>query len=60
MLELAADLLPLLEAGTPVAAVTVTRVIWSAPRGVGATLAVTSDARVIGSLSGGCVEGDSV
>ncbi len=60
MLELAADLLPLLEAGTPVAAVTVTRVIRSAPRGVGATLAVTADARVIGSLSGGCVEGDAV
>mgnify|MGYP002386215899 CR=1 FL=1 len=60
MLELAADLLPLLEAGVPVAAVTITRVVRSAPRGVGATLAVTADARVIGSLSGGCVEGDAV
>lgn len=60
MLELAADLLPLLDAGVPVAAVTVTRVVRSAPRGVGATLAVTADARVIGSLSGGCVEGDAV
>lgn len=60
MLELAADLLPLIERGVPVAAVTVTRVVRSAPRGVGATLAVTSDARVIGSLSGGCVEGDAV
>ncbi len=60
MLELAADLLPLLEAGVPVAAVTVTRVVRSAPRGVGATLAVTGDARVIGSISGGCVEGDAV
>ena len=60
MLELAADLLPLLEAGAPVAAVTITRVVRSAPRGVGATLAVTADARVIGSLSGGCVEGDAV
>lgn len=60
MLELAAELLPLLESGVPVAAVTVTRVVRSAPRGVGATLAVTADARVIGSISGGCVEGDAV
>ena len=60
MLELAADLLPLLESGVPVAAVTVTRVVRSAPRGVGATVAVTEDARVIGSISGGCVEGDAV
>lgn len=60
MLELAADLLPLIERGVPVAAVTVTRVVRSAPRGVGATLAVTGDARVIGSISGGCVEGDAV
>lgn len=60
MLELAGDLLPLLRAATPVAAVTVTRAIGSAPRGVGATLAVTADARVIGSISGGCVENDAV
>jgi xanthine dehydrogenase accessory factor len=60
MLELAADLLPLIERGVAAAAVTVTRVVRSAPRGVGATLAVTADARVIGSLSGGCVEGDAV
>ena len=60
MLDLAADLLPLLDAGVPVAAVTVTAVVRSAPRGVGATLAVTRDARVIGSISGGCVENDAV
>jgi xanthine dehydrogenase accessory factor len=60
MLDLAADLVPLLEAGVPVAAVTVTGVVRSAPRGVGATLAVTRDARVIGSISGGCVESDAV
>lgn len=60
MLELAGDLLPLLRAGTPVAAVTVTRVVRTAPRGVGATLAVSARARVIGSISGGCVEGDAV
>lgn len=34
MLELAGDLLPVLDAGMPVAAVTVTRVVRSAPRGV--------------------------
>lgn len=60
MLELAADLVPLMDAGVPVAAVTVTAVVRSAPRGVGATLAVTRDARVIGSISGGCVESDAV
>ncbi|MBM3714938.1 MAG: hypothetical protein FJW64_04250 [Actinobacteria bacterium] len=60
MLELAADLVPLLDAGVPVAAVTVTRVVRSAPRGVGASLAVTRDARVLGSISGGCVENDAV
>lgn len=60
MLELAADLVPLLDAGVPVAAVTVTAVVRSAPRGVGATLAVTRDAQVIGSISGGCVENDAV
>ncbi|MFZ8756234.1 XdhC family protein [Microbacterium sp. HMH0099] len=60
MLELAADLVPLLDAGVPVAAVTVTRVVRSAPRGVGASLAVTRDARVLGSISGGCVESDAV
>ncbi|MDQ1082580.1 MULTISPECIES: XdhC family protein [Microbacterium] len=60
MLDLAADLVPLMDAGVPVAAVTVTAVVRSAPRGVGATLAVTRDARVIGSISGGCVESDAV
>lgn len=60
MLDLAADLVPLMDAGIPVAAVTVTAVVRSAPRGVGATLAVTRDARVIGSISGGCVENDAV
>lgn len=60
MLELAIDLLPLLRAGETVAAVTVTSVARSAPRGVGATMAVTAGGRVIGSISGGCVEGDAV
>ncbi|GAB3603164.1 XdhC family protein [Microbacterium aureliae] len=60
MLELARDLLPLLRAGVPVAAVTVTGVARSAPRGVGATMAVTADGAVIGSISGGCVESDAI
>ncbi len=60
MLDLAADLVPLMDAGVPLAAVTVTAVVRSAPRGVGATLVVTRDARVIGSISGGCVENDAV
>lgn len=60
MLERARDLLPLLRTGGAVAAVTVTRVAQSAPRGTGATMAVTADGRVIGSISGGCVEGDAI
>jgi xanthine dehydrogenase accessory factor len=60
MLELARDLLPLLDAGQRVAVVTVTRVARSAPRGVGSAMALAQDGRVIGSISGGCVEGDAV
>lgn len=60
MLELATDLLPLLRNGESVAVATVTRVARSAPRGAGAAMALTQDGRVIGSISGGCVEGDTV
>ncbi|GAA1977860.1 XdhC family protein [Microbacterium pumilum] len=60
MLELAHELLPLLRAGADVAVVTVTRVARSAPRGVGASMAVTRECRVIGSISGGCVESEAV
>ncbi|GAA2980758.1 xanthine dehydrogenase accessory factor [Microbacterium terrae] len=60
MLELARDLLPLLRSGVAVAAVTVTHVARSAPRGVGATMAVTGEGRVLGSISGGCVESDAI
>lgn len=60
MLELARELLPLVRGSVPVAAVTVVGVARSAPRGVGATMAVTADGRIIGSISGGCVEGDAV
>ena len=60
MLELAADLLPRLRAGERIAVVTVTRVSRSAPRGAGASMAVTAAGEVIGSISGGCVEEDAV
>jgi xanthine dehydrogenase accessory factor len=60
MLELARELLPLLRAGVPVAAVTITAVSASAPRGVGSAMAVTLDGAVIGSISGGCVESEAV
>lgn len=60
MLELAASLLPVLRGGEPVAVVTVTRVARSAPRGPGAAMALLRDGSVIGSISGGCVEGDAV
>ena len=60
MLELAASLLPRLNAGERVAVVTVTRVARSAPRGLGASMAVAMDGDVIGSISGGCVEGDAI
>lgn len=60
MLELARDLLPRLRAGERLAVVTVTGVSHSAPRGTGASMAVTASGQVIGSISGGCVEGDAV
>lgn len=60
MLELAGALLPVLRGGEPVAVVTVARVARSAPRGAGTAMALTRDGRVIGSISGGCVEGDAI
>ncbi|MEL6318466.1 MAG: XdhC family protein, partial [Pseudomonadota bacterium] len=45
------------EAGRGAALATVTRTWGSAPRPVGAQLAVSSDAELAGSVSGGCVEG---
>ena len=55
------DILPALrqwaEAGRPFALATVVGVRGSAPRDPGAALAVSADGEVVGSVSGGCVEG---
>jgi xanthine dehydrogenase accessory factor len=42
---------------TPVAVATVIETWGSAPRDVGAKMALTADGRITGSVSGGCVEG---
>ncbi|MFB2581519.1 XdhC family protein [Herbiconiux sp. P15] len=57
MLELAAALLESLAAGRRLAVATVVSVDGSAPRALGTSMAVDDTGRVIGSISGGCVEG---
>ncbi|WP_368499257.1 XdhC family protein [Herbiconiux sp. A18JL235] len=57
MLELARPLLAALETGERLAVATVVAVDGSAPRALGTSMAVTVDGRVMGSISGGCVEG---
>ncbi|MFJ7150805.1 XdhC family protein [Streptomyces sp. NPDC100445] len=57
MLDLAAELRRWTEEGREFAVATVVSVTGSAPRGPGAALAVDSAGTVIGSVSGGCVEG---
>jgi xanthine dehydrogenase accessory factor len=57
MLDIAADLLDSLGAGRRLAVATVTTVDGSAPRALGTSMAVDDRGRVIGSISGGCVEG---
>ncbi|WP_434316088.1 XdhC family protein [Leifsonia sp. P73] len=57
MLELARSLAERAAAGRPLAVATVVGVDGSAPRAVGATMFVDADGAVVGSISGGCVEG---
>ncbi|MGW1869976.1 XdhC family protein [Streptomyces mauvecolor] len=57
MLDLAEELHQWAEDGREFAVATVVAVGGSAPRGPGAALAVDSEGTVIGSVSGGCVEG---
>ncbi|WKK25219.1 XdhC family protein [Streptomyces olivoreticuli] len=57
MLDLAEELHRWCEEGRDFAVATVVAVRGSAPRPVGAALAVDADGSVVGSVSGGCVEG---
>ncbi|WP_084105559.1 XdhC family protein [Demequina sp. NBRC 110056] len=59
MLDIAAELERALEAGHRVGVVTVAAVHGSAPRAVGSAMAVIDDGRVIGAISGGCVESEA-
>ena len=57
MFEIADRLLERLAAGQRIAVATAVSVVGSAPRAVGTSMAVSDDGDVIGSISGGCVEG---
>jgi len=59
MLDIASELEQALAAGHRVGVVTVAAVHGSAPRAVGSAMAVTDDGRVIGAISGGCVESEA-
>lgn len=49
-----------IDAGQPCELVTVIQTWGSSPRPVGATMAIRGDGRVVGSVSGGCIEDDLI
>ncbi|MBX3049431.1 MAG: XdhC family protein [Anaerolineales bacterium] len=57
MRELLPDLANWLADGEKIAIATVISTWGSAPRGPGSTMAITTDGKLVGSVSGGCVEG---
>lgn len=57
MFELAPRLLAVLDAGDPVVVATAVSMQGSAPSGVGTSMAVLPGGQVVGTISGGCVEG---
>ncbi|HEX7405737.1 MAG TPA: XdhC/CoxI family protein [Candidatus Nanopelagicaceae bacterium] len=57
MREIIDEIEPWFKSGEPFALATVTRTWSSVPRPVGAAMAVSQSGEVIGSVSGGCVEG---
>ncbi|WP_263251371.1 XdhC family protein [Saccharopolyspora rosea] len=57
MRDIAEQLLEWADEGEPFAVASVVGVRGSAPRGPGAAMAVRADGAVLGSLSGGCIEG---
>ncbi|TFC32837.1 XdhC/CoxI family protein [Cryobacterium sp. MDB1-18-2] len=57
MRDVIEELVPAWERGRTAALATVVRTFHSAPRPAGASMLVTSDGAVVGSVSGGCVEG---
>lgn len=57
MRDILSDILPWYRQGTRFAVATVIRAWGSSPRPIGAAMAVSETGEVIGSVSGGCVEG---
>lgn len=57
MFELADRLLAVLDTGGPVVVATAVDIVGSAPNGTGTSMAVLPGGQVVGTISGGCVEG---